>query len=184
MRTISIAGRTIGRDHSCFIVAEAGVNHNGELPLATHLVEAAAEAGANAVKFQTFVAENIVTPQCRKATYQLRNSPASESQLEMLRRLQLSPEAHRELQAVCRNLGIVFMSSPFDESSADLLSGLPVEVFKIPSGEITNVPLLAHVAQKHKPIILSTGMSTLGEVETAVQTIRDTGQFELVLGCT
>ena len=181
MRTISIAGRTIGRDHSCFIVAEAGVNHNGELHLATRLVEAAAEAGANAVKFQTFVAENIVTPRCRKATYQLRNSPASESQLEMLRRLQLSPTAHRELQAVCRSLGIVFMSSPFDESSADLLSGLPVEVFKIPSGEITNVPLLAHVAQKHKPIILSTGMSTLGEVETAVQTIRDTGQFELVL---
>ncbi len=181
MRTISIAGRTIGRDHSCFIVAEAGVNHNGELHLATRLVEAAAEAGANAVKFQTFVAENIVTPRCRKATYQLRNSPASESQLEMLRRLQLSPAAHRELQAVCRSLGIVFMSSPFDESSADFLSGLPVEVFKIPSGEITNVPLLAHVAQKRKPIILSTGMSTLGEVETAVQTIRDTGQFELVL---
>ena len=104
MSTISIAGRTIGRDHSCFIVAEAGVNHNGELHLATRLVEAAAEAGANAVKFQTFVAENIVTPRCRKATYQLRNSPASESQLEMLRRLQLSPAAHRELHAFCRSL--------------------------------------------------------------------------------
>ncbi|TAK00231.1 N-acetylneuraminate synthase, partial [bacterium] len=132
---IEIAGRRVGPDQPCFIIAEAGVNHNGDQKLAKQLVDVAVEVGADAVKFQTFNAERLVTPDAPKATYQLETTAASESQLEMLRRLELSPEVQRELMDYCRQRGILFMSTPFDEESADFLAELPVEVFKIPSGE-------------------------------------------------
>jgi len=181
VNSISIAGRMIGPGRPCFIIAEAGVNHNGEVEKACRLVDVAARVGANAVKFQSFTADRLATPDAPKAAYQLRATGAGESQVEMLRRLELSSEAHRELTSYCRQRKILFMSTPFDESSADLLHELGVPVFKISSGEVTNLPFLAHVARKGKPMIISTGMSTLGEVEAAVRTVEETGNRELVL---
>ena len=181
MRGIEIGGRKIGLGHPCFIVAEAGVNHNGDVVMAERLVDVAADAGADAVKFQTFRAERLVSTMAPKAEYQLETADSSESQMEMLRRLELSPEAHMELQARCQEQGLLFMSTPFDEQSADLLEDLRVPVFKIGSGEITNLPLLGHIARKGKPMIVSTGMAYLSEVEAAVRTIEEAGNREYVL---
>ena len=181
MNRIKIANYTIGPGQPCFIIAEAGVNHNGDMEIARRLVEAAAQAGADAVKFQTFTAERIVTPDACKADYQLQTTDTDESHYEMLKRLELSAEMHQELIVHCRNQDILFLSTPFDERSADFLEELGIAAFKIPSGEITNLPFLAHVARKGKPMIVSTGMSCLGEVETAVQTIKDTGNQDLIL---
>ena len=178
---IKIARRKISHRHPCFVIAEAGVNHNGDVELAKRLVDVATEAGADAVKFQTFKAERVVSATAPKAEYQLQTTDAAESQLDMLRRLELSPEAHRELQAYCQERGVLFMSTPFDEESADLLDELGVPVFKIGSGEITNWPFLEYVARKGKPIILSTGMSYLSEVDEAVRVIHDAGCDQLVL---
>ena len=178
---IDIAGRKVGPGQPCFIIAEAGVNHNGDVKLAKRLINVAAEAGADAVKFQTFKAERMVSVTAPKAEYQLQTTDAAESQLEMLQHLELSPEAHRELHAYCQERGVLFMSTPFDEESIDLLDELGVPVFKIGSGEITNWPFLEYVARKGKPIILSTGMSYLSEVDEAVRVIRDAGCDQLVL---
>jgi len=180
-RTIRIGAREVGPGHPCFIVAEAGVNHNGDIELARQLVNVAAEAGADAVKFQTFKADRLVSARAPKADYQLRTTDATESQLDMIRRLELSPDAHHELIECCMDRNVLFMSSPFDEGSADLLNQLGVGVFKMPSGEITNLRLLDHVACMRKPMIVSTGMSSLGEVETAVRTIESAGNNSLVL---
>ena len=178
---IEIAGRKVGAGHPCLIVAEAGVNHNGSLEMGRQLIELAAQAGADAVKFQTFKADRMVTFHAPKAEYQLQTTDAAESQYEMLRRLELSREAHEDLMANCRQRGIRFMSTPFDEESADLLDSLEISVFKLPSGEITNLSFLGHVASKGKPMIVSTGMASLEEVEAAVTTIRDTGNNDVVL---
>lgn len=181
VKPVSISGHLIGPGCPCFIIAEAGVNHNGDLALARWLVDVAAEAGADAVKFQTFRAERLVSPTAPKAEYQRQTTDADESQLEMLRRLELSPAAHRELAAYCQQRGLIFLSTPFDEESADLLDGLGVPAFKIGSGEITNHPFLEYVARKGKPLILSTGMSYLSEVDEAVWVIRHAGCEQLVL---
>lgn len=178
---IALDDRSIGAGQPCFIIAEAGVNHNGDLALAHRLIDVARAAGADAVKFQTFKADQLVTLDAPKAEYQLQQTEAGESQYEMLKRLELSAEAFRDLQQHCREAGIRFMSTPFDEDSADLLSELGVTVFKTPSGEITNLPYLAHVARKGRPLIVSTGMATLGEVEAAVNTIRAAGNPAIVL---
>lgn len=164
-----------------FIIAEAGVNHNGSLELARQLVDVAAAAGADAVKFQTFIAEKVISPAAPKADYQLQTTGADESQLEMIKRLELPFEAFRELFAYCRSKNILFLSTPFDEESADFLDELGVAAFKLPSGEITNLPFLAHVAHKGKPLIVSTGMSSLGEVEAAVRAMTAAGNRDLVL---
>ncbi len=164
-----------------FIIAEAGINHNGDLKMANQLVDVAEQAGADAVKFQTFKAERLVTPWAHKADYQMETTGSSESQLEMLQRLELSRDDHWNLYAYCREKEIVFMSTPFDEESADFLQELGVEVFKIASGEITNIPLLTHIARKGKPIILSTGMSTLEEVGMAIKAINESGNQDIVL---
>jgi len=178
---INISGHKIGPGEPCFIIAEAGVNHNGDMNLARRLVSAAVDVGADAVKFQTFTAERLATADAPKAEYQLRTTNGSESQFEMLQRLELSAEDHKKLSDYCNDLGILFMSSPFDEQSADLLADLDVPVFKIPSGEITNLPYLSHVAGKGRPMIVSTGMANLAEVEAAVKTIRDAGNESYVL---
>ena len=178
---IKIANRLIGPGHPCFVIAEAGVNHNGNLETALGLIDAAAEAGADAVKFQTFVAERLVTRDAPKAEYQTRLTGAGESQYEMLRRLQLSPEAHRSLMDHCREKGILFLSTPFDEESAELLEKLDVAAFKISSGEITNLPFLSHLARKNRPMIISTGMSELSEVESAVHAIAAAGNHSFIL---
>src|SRR5277367_4455375 len=155
-----------------FVIAEAGVNHNGSLDLALRLVDAAKASGAYAVKFQTFRADQLATRSAHKAPYQERTTANSESQFEMLHRLQLDAEAHRRLIHHCRTVGIQFLSSPFDTQSADLLATLNVSMYKVPSGEITNLPFLQHVARKGRPVILSTGMSTLAEVEEAVRVLQ------------
>jgi len=180
-RSLRVGTRRIGAEHPCFIIAEAGVNHNGELELAEQLVGAAVEAGADAVKFQTFKAERVVSRVAPKADYQLSTTDTGESQLEMVRRLELSADAHRRLHTCCAERNILFMSSPFDEESADLLNELGVAAFKIPSGEITNLPFLRYVARMGRPLIVSTGMSNLAEVATAVRAVEETGNKELAL---
>lgn len=152
----------------CYIIAEAGVNHNGSVELAHQLVDAAADVGADAVKFQTFRADRLASAAAPKAAYQSRQTGQAQSQLEMLRALELSPEAHGQLQAHCRQRGIEFLSSPFDEESMNFLLELGVARLKLGSGEITNGPLLLQAARSGLPFILSTGMSTLGEVEDAL----------------
>ena len=157
------------------IIAEAGVNHNGSIEFAKKLVDVAAEAGADAVKFQTFNAVNIVSRNARKAAYQRQTTNAAESQLDMIRRLELCPSAHKELFTYCNKEGIQFLSSPFDLESIDLLSSLGLTIFKIPSGEITNLPYLRKIGALKKEIILSTGMSDLGEIEDALDVLMKSG---------
>jgi N-acetylneuraminate synthase len=178
---VKIGERWIGPGHPCFIIAEAGVNHNGDPSLARELVEAAASAGADAVKFQTFKAERLVTADAPKADYQKKTTDAREPQIEMLRRLELSEEAYHHLQILCNERDILFFSTPFDEESADFLEKIGVPAFKISSGEITNLPFLAHIARKGKPMILSTGMSRLEEVADALRAVKETGNKKLVL---
>ena len=177
---IEIAGRRIGHGEPCFIIAEAGVNHYGNLEKAHRLVDQAIAAGASAVKFQTFRTSDLVSPSAPLAEYQRQGVKGAPSQYEMLLPLELSPEAHRELAAHCCEKGILFLSTPFDSSSADFLEELGVPLFKIPSGEITNLPFLSHVGRKGKPIILSTGMATLDEVTRAIETLKQAGSREIV----
>jgi N-acetylneuraminate synthase len=152
-----------------YIIAEAGVNHNGSLDLALQLIDVAAEAGADAVKFQTFKAKNLVSKSAPKAEYQVSTTGAEESQFDMIHKLELDESAHRHLIAHCKDRGIQFLSTPFDFESVDLLSGIfGLPCLKVPSGEITNGPLLLHIAQTGKPVILSTGMSTLDEIKQAL----------------
>ena len=178
---VEIGGHKVGPNHGCFIIAEAGVNHNGDVETALALIDAAAEAGADAVKFQTFVPELLVTPDAPKAEYQSRATEAIESQYEMLTRLQLSSDAHRRLMGHCKEKGILFLSTPFDEASADLLEKLDVAAFKVSSGEITNLPFLSYLARKNRPLIISTGMSDLTEVETAVNVVGMAGNDHFIL---
>jgi N-acetylneuraminate synthase/N,N'-diacetyllegionaminate synthase len=180
-KTIQVGDKSIGAGAPVFVIAEAGVNHNGDLEMAKRLIDVAIKAGADAVKFQTFKAETLVTATAPKAEYQTQTTPVDESQLEMLRKLELSNEDHDELSAYCRRTGILFLSTPFDEDSADLLDALSVPVFKISSGDLTNTPLLEHVAKKRKPVILSTGMADLVEVRDAVETLNAAGCDEVVL---
>lgn len=178
---LEIGGRKIGVGNPCFVIAEAGVNHNGNLDMAREMVRVAAHAGADAVKFQTFRAERLTTTQAPKAAYQKVATGESESQLEMLRKLELGEEDFKILQQECHEHNILFMSTPFDEESADLLDSLGMDAFKIASGEITNIPFLEHIAGKHKSMILSTGMSYLDEVDVAVRRIRAAGNHQLAL---
>lgn len=161
--------------HSCYIVAEAGVNHNGSMNVAKDLITAAAAAGADAVKFQTFNAKKLVTQGAKKASYQIKSGEKNESQHAMLRRLELSHENYRELFEFCRSRRIQFLSTAFDTDSANFLDFLSLPFAKIPSGEITNLPFLRQTARYGRSIILSTGMATLGEVETALTTLRAEG---------
>jgi N,N'-diacetyllegionaminate synthase len=153
------------------IIAEAGVNHNGDLRLARRMIVAAAQAGADLVKFQTFSADRLVTPGAKKAAYQAERTSANETQHAMLRRLELSEPMHRELLAECATCGVGFLSTGFDEKSVDLLASLGQTRFKIPSGEITNLPYLRHVGAYGREILLSTGMATLAEVESALEAL-------------
>lgn len=157
-----------------FIIAEAGVNHNGSAELAKRLVDAAADAGCDAVKFQTFKAADLVEPDAPKADYQKRNAKnRAESQYEMLKKLELSKSDTRMLKAYCRKRGILFLSSPFDCDSADFLRRLGMPIFKIPSGEITNLPYLRRINSFGCGVILSTGMATLAEISAALKVLRD-----------
>lgn len=151
-----------------FIIAEAGVNHNGNLKTAKKMVDAAVNAGADAVKFQTFNAELLVSRYALKARYQKKNSGKDETQLAMLKKLELDEFSHRELFSYCRKKKIIFLSTPFDLKSIDLLVRLGLQIFKIPSGEITNMPYLRKISALKKRVIISTGMATLAEVKNAL----------------
>lgn len=167
-----------------FIIAEAGVNHNGDWEIAKKLVDAAVEAGADAVKFQTFKAEKLVCKNAEKAEYQKETTDKVESQFEMLKKLELTEEMHTRLLAYCKEKGILFLSTPFDVDSVDYLVGLGMEIMKIPSGEITNYPYLRKVAQTGKKVILSTGMSDIEDVKAAVAVLREHGSRDIaVLHC-
>ena len=158
--------------NKAFIIAEAGVNHNGQLELAYQLVDKAKEAGADAVKFQTFNPKKLVSKFAKMATYQKKNIGKEKSQQEMLTELTLERNDFVKIKEYCNERGILFLSTPFDEESADFLMDL-VPYYKIGSGEVTNLPFLKHIANMGKPIILSTGMSFLGEVEAAVKAIQE-----------
>ncbi len=157
------------------IIAEAGVNHNGSIEVAKKLIDVATQSGADFVKFQTFKAETLVTQKADKADYQKNITDKGETQFEMLKKLQLDRNAHEELITYCKTKDIQFLSTPFDRDSIELLNELNMPLFKIPSGEITNLPYLQHVGRMGKPIIMSTGMSTLNEVGFALNTLLEAG---------
>lgn len=170
-----------------FIIAEAGVNHNGDIELAKKLIDAAAEAGADLVKFQTFNASRLVTRNAKKADYQNKSTDSKESQHEMLRRLELTADMHKSLIDHCATRNIGFFSTGFDIESIDLLVNLGQDHFKIPSGEITNLPYLRHIGRLGKRVILSTGMATMGDIEAAIDALEQVGTKReniTVLHCT
>ena len=170
---------------STYVIAEAGVNHNGDLDTACRMIDAAKECGCDCVKFQTFKTELLVTKYAAKADYQTVNTGSSESQFEMLKKLELSYDDFGKLKDRCDSLGIDFLSTPFDDESVDMLYELGMKSFKMSSGDITNKPLLEHVAKKGKPVILSTGMCTMDEVEEAVGWIEACGNKDIsLLHCT
>ena len=178
---VRIAGHTVGAGQPCFVIAEAGVNHNGDVETALRLIDAAKQAGADAVKFQTFKSEEVISASAPKAAYQVRTTGARESQLEMVKKLELPPAAFHSLAKHCKEQEIMFLSTPFDFGSVELLEEIGVPAFKIGSGEITNFPLLERVARTGKPIILSTGMSMLAEVASALETMRAACGPEIIL---
>ncbi|GAA0083778.1 N,N'-diacetyllegionaminate synthase [Clostridium sp. CTA-7] len=167
-----------------FIIAEAGVNHNGSIENAMRLIDKAKDAGVDAVKFQTFKASNIVSKKAKKADYQIKNTKSDNSQYEMLKKLELNHEDHIFLSKYCREKNILFLSTAFDLDSIDILEELDVPLHKIPSGEITNLPYLEKIAKTGKPLIMSTGMSEIKEIEDAIRILKKNGAKEItVLHC-
>ncbi len=164
-----------------FIIAEAGVNHNGSIELAKKLIDAAVDAGVDAVKFQTFKSEKLVSRNAEKAEYQKKSTSEEESQFDMLKKLELDVESHNVLMNYCKNKGIMFLSTAFDLESIDLLNELGLEIFKIPSGEITNYPYLKKIGKLKKKVILSTGMSNMQEVKEAVNVLKNNGTKDIII---
>jgi N,N'-diacetyllegionaminate synthase len=164
-----------------FIIAEAGVNHNGDIEIAKKLVDAAALAGADAVKFQTFKADKLVCRNAKKAEYQMETTDKGESQFDMLKKLELSPDMHEQLLSYCKQKGIMFLSTPFDVDSLQYLVQCGIDIIKIPSGEITNYPYLREAGKTGKKVILSSGMSTLEEVRDAVKVLKENGSADIVV---
>jgi N,N'-diacetyllegionaminate synthase len=162
-----------------FIIAEAGVNHNGSVELAKKLIDVAADAKVDAVKFQTFKTENLVSKNAQKATYQKENmNDGDDSQFNMLKKLELDVDTHHELIEYCNSKNIMFLSTPFDHDSIDMLNDLKLPIFKIPSGEITNLPYLRHIGSLKKEVILSTGMADIGEIEDALDILINAGTLK------
>ncbi len=176
-----IAGRGVGHEAPCFVIAEAGVNHNGDLARARELVDVAADAGADAVKFQTFRSDQVVAPSAAKARYQAETTGDDGSQLSMIRGLELDYEAFDELREHSSARGIIFLSTPFDHDSVRYLSEAKVPAFKVGSGDINNVPILRDIAGRGRPVILSTGMSTLAEVDEAVAVVEAAGCDDIAI---
>ena len=164
-----------------FVIAEIGVNHNGDLALGRQLIDAAVDCGVDAVKFQSFRAENLVSRDAPKAEYQKANDPDGASQFEMLKKLELDEAGHIAMKEHCDRRGICFLSTPFDEEAADMLAHMGVAGFKISSGDLTNLPLLGHIAAKGLPMIVSTGMATMDEVREAVEMVAVSGDPPLAL---
>jgi sialic acid synthase SpsE len=175
---ITVGGRTIGAGHPCFVIAEAGINHNGDVSLASELVHAAAEAGADAIKFQTHFPEHEMLRGGATAAY------VGESLFDLLTRTALSRDDHFTLRDLAAKRGIVFLSTPFSREAADFLETVGVPAYKTGSGELTNLPLQQHIARKGKPMIVSTGMSTPEEIDRTVQAIRAVGTLFALMHCT
>lgn len=175
MDQVVLGDRSVGRNAPVLIIAEAGVNHNGDIRLAHRLIDAAAEAGADAVKFQSFVTEELLTPEAPKAEYQVETTGEPGSQYTMLKALELSADEQTELKSHCEEVGILYLCTPYEDTSVDMLDRMGVDAFKIASADITNIPFLRYIVSKRRPVILSTGMSTLGEVEQAIDTLRASG---------
>jgi len=185
IKQIKINGKIIGKNQPVFIIAEAGVNHNGDIEIAKKLVDVAFEAGADAIKFQTFNAETLVTKNAKQADYQTENIGKKESQFEMLKRLELKREYHQELFDYSTKKGIIFLSTPFSEGDVFFLDEIGLPLFKIGSSDTNNLPFLRDVAVMGKPMIVSTGMSELNDVLEAVSIIRKSGNENMVvLHCT
>jgi len=175
---ISIGAREIGAGRPCFVIAEAGINHNGDVKIAAELVEAAAEAGADAIKFQTHFPEFEMLRGGATAAY------VGESLFDLLARTALSKDAHLEMQALAKKKGIIFLSTPFSREAADYLESIGVPAFKTGSGEMTNLPLQRHIARKKKPMIVSTGMSTPAEIDATVRALDEEGAAFALMHCT
>lgn len=173
------------RKNKTFIIAEAGVNHNGSFEIARQLIDKAVYAGVDCIKFQTFSSKNLVSKTAQKAEYQKRTTDSSESQLEMLKKLELSKPQFEELKNYCQSKNIMFLSTPFDLESIDFLASIGVSVWKIPSGEITNYPYLKAIGQRKESVIMSTGMCSIEEVKEAVSVLNEFGTTDIsLLHCT
>ena len=183
-KRITIDGKHIFPGSRTFIIAEAGVNHGGDMSIATALIDLAADAGADAVKFQTFKAEHLILNEIQKAPYQKETTDANETQFDMLKKLEITKEQNIELKEYCKNKGIIFLTTPFDEVSLDELDDLDLPAYKVASTDTTNLPFLKKVAKKGKPIFLSTGMSYLSEVNLALKTIYEFNKDVVLLQCT
>lgn len=183
-KTIKIGGKSISETCPAFIIAEAGVNHNGDMKKAKELIDVAKESGVDAVKFQTFKAEHLILRNVKKAPYQLKTTDQKESQFEMLRRLEVSKEQNVELRDYCHKNKLIFLTTPFDECSLDELDVLDLPAYKIASTDTTNIPFLKRVAKKKKPIILSTGMADLKDVRKALEAIHAINKDVIILQCT
>jgi len=181
LKPVFLADRVIGPDRPVFIVAEVGVNHNGDPDLALRLVDIARQAGADCVKFQTFSAERVATRSAEKAPYQRVTTRSAGSQLDMLKHLELPADAYPRILEACHSAGLVFLSTPYSPEDADFLHGLGAPAYKVASAQIVELSFLEHVARKGKPILLSTGMATLSEVDEAVRAIRGVGNEDIVL---
>ena len=181
---MKIGNKEIGKNKPTFIIAEAGVNHNGSLSTAKKLVDAAVESGADAIKFQTFKTENLVSKKAKMCDYQISNTGKTQSQFEMLKKLELTKKHHEIIFNYARKKGIIFLSTPFDDESVEFLYELGVPAFKVGSSDTNNIPLLVKIAKKQKPIILSTGMSDLNEIIESVNAIKKYNKQIIVLHCT
>jgi N-acetylneuraminate synthase/N,N'-diacetyllegionaminate synthase len=183
MNNFNIDGRIVGDNSKCYIIAEAGVNHNGDIDLAKELISEARRNDADAIKFQTFYAKDLILENTAKANYQKSNENDRETQYQMIKNLELNQENFIELYEYSRKKNISFLSSPFDIKSVDFLDSIGISAFKIPSGEITNIPLIEHASLKKRPIILSTGMSNLEEIRDAVTIIKKNTEYLILLHC-
>jgi N,N'-diacetyllegionaminate synthase len=179
-KKVEINGKLIGGENPPFIIAEAGVNHNGDINLAKKLIDAAVNAKADAIKFQTFTSKNVVTKTAGMCSYQVENTGKSESQLEMIKKFELSFTDFKILKDYCDEKGIIFLSTPHSPDAVDFLDSL-VPLFKVGSGDLTNLSLLEVIACKKKPIILSTGMANLSEIKEAIKTIKENGTDDIIL---
>jgi N,N'-diacetyllegionaminate synthase len=175
IKPVKVGDYLIGSGYPCFIIAEAGVNHNGRMDLAYRLVDIAVQAGANAIKFQCFVTEELVTPETQKADYQIKTTSDVKSQFDMLKALELPAEGQEKLKEYCTEKQILYLCTPYETTSVDMLEKMDISAYKIASTDITNIPFLRYIAGKGRPVILSTGMSTLAEVEEAVTTLNSAG---------
>lgn len=183
-RSITIGDRIVSDDLPAMIIAEAGVNHNGDFAIAKELIDIAAEAGADAVKFQTFKADSLILVGVKKAPYQSKTTSPEESQYQMLKRLEVSKQQNFELSEYCKKRSIIFLTTPFDDASLDELEALDLTAYKVASTDTTNLPFLGRIAKTGKPVILSTGMSYMTEVELAVDTIAASNKDLILLQCT